>query len=102
MPIYEYECLNCGRHEEAFQKMSDKPLAKCPHCSGKLQKLISQSSFHLKGSGWYITDYANKKNAGPPAPDANKTAAGADGGAEKSTDKTDKKQAKTAAAKSEN
>ncbi len=59
MPIYEYECTKCGQHAEAFQKLSDKPLKTCSHCSGKLQKLISQSAFHLKGSGWYVTDYAN-------------------------------------------
>jgi putative FmdB family regulatory protein len=63
MPIYEYECLKCGDVHEIIQKMSDKPLSKCPHCSGKLQKLISQSSFHLKGSGWYVTDYAKKSNS---------------------------------------
>ncbi|MFZ5573483.1 MAG: FmdB family zinc ribbon protein [Thermodesulfobacteriota bacterium] len=64
MPIYEYECMQCGVHEEVFQKLSEKPLKKCSHCSGKLHKLISQSSFHLKGSGWYVTDYANSsKNA---------------------------------------
>lgn len=57
MPIYEYECKACGIHEEVIQKFSDKPLTKCSKCSGKLQKLISQSSFHLKGSGWYVTDY---------------------------------------------
>ena len=60
MPIYEYECTKCGRIEEAMQKFSDKPLKKCKRCSGKLHKLISQSSFHLKGSGWYVTDYARK------------------------------------------
>ncbi len=60
MPIYEYECTNCGKLEEVLQKFSDKPLAKCIHCSGKLHKLVSQSTFHLKGSGWYVTDYANK------------------------------------------
>lgn len=60
MPIYEYECSKCGRIDEVLQKFSDKPLAKCRHCSGKLHKLISHSSFHLKGTGWYITDYANK------------------------------------------
>ena len=60
MPIYEYECTKCGHVHEIMQKMSDKPLTKCPECSGKLQKMISQSSFHLKGSGWYVTDYANK------------------------------------------
>ncbi len=59
MPIYEYECTQCGKIEEAIQKFSDKPLTECVHCSGKLQKLVSQSSFHLKGTGWYVTDYAN-------------------------------------------
>lgn len=57
MPIYEYECEKCGHIHEAMQKMSDKPLSKCPNCSGKLHKLISHSAFHLKGSGWYATDY---------------------------------------------
>jgi len=63
MPIYEYECSKCGRIDEIIQKFSDKPLAKCRHCSGKLHKLISHSSFHLKGTGWYITDYANKSQS---------------------------------------
>ena len=61
MPIYEYECTKCGKIEEALQKFSDKPLTKCKHCAGKLTKLVSHSSFHLKGSGWYVTDYAGKK-----------------------------------------
>ena len=63
MPIYEYECENCGNIEEAIQKFSDKPLTKCCHCSGRLHKLISHSSFHLKGTGWYVTDYAGKKSS---------------------------------------
>ncbi len=62
MPIYEYECCECGQVQEIMQKMSDKPLSKCPHCSGKVQKLISHSTFHLKGSGWYATDYANRNS----------------------------------------
>lgn len=60
MPIYEYECTKCGDIEEVLQKFSDKPLTKCKHCSGKLHKLVSQSTFHLKGTGWYVTDYADK------------------------------------------
>ena len=60
MPIYEYECDQCGKQLEVFQKISEKPLTKCSNCSGKLHKLVSQSSFHLKGSGWYATDYAKK------------------------------------------
>jgi putative FmdB family regulatory protein len=60
MPIYEYECTKCAEIEEVIQKFSDKPLVKCKLCGGKLHKLISHSSFHLKGTGWYVTDYANK------------------------------------------
>ncbi|MBW1677199.1 MAG: zinc ribbon domain-containing protein [Deltaproteobacteria bacterium] len=66
MPIYEYECTKCGRIEEAWQKFSDKPLGTCKYCSGRLHKLISQSSFHLKGTGWYATDYANKSGSSSP------------------------------------
>ena len=62
MPLYEYECAQCGQIEEALQKFSDKPLKKCRHCSGSLHKLISNSSFHLKGTGWYVTDYTKKSS----------------------------------------
>ena len=70
MPIYEYECTRCGKVEEVLQNFSDKPLTKCHNCSGKLQKLVSQSTFHLKGTGWYVTDYANK-SASTPKPSSN-------------------------------
>jgi putative FmdB family regulatory protein len=60
MPIYEYECSKCGQVTEALQKFSDDPLTECSHCHGKLKKLISHNTFHLKGSGWYVTDYASK------------------------------------------
>ncbi len=63
MPIYEYECDECGKIDEVIQKFSDVPLTTCRHCSGGLHKLISQSSFHLKGSGWYVTDYAGKSTS---------------------------------------
>jgi putative FmdB family regulatory protein len=63
MPIYEYECEKCGRFE-VIQKFSDKPLKECPHCKEKgkksaVQKAVSASAFHLKGSGWYKTDYSS-------------------------------------------
>ena len=61
MPVYEYQCTVCGRIEEAFQKISDSPLETCPHCKGHLKKIISQSTFHLKGTGWYVTDYGGAK-----------------------------------------
>jgi len=60
MPIYEYECTKCGRVSEAMQRFSDPPLAECTECHGGLRKLISMSTFHLKGSGWYVTDYSGK------------------------------------------
>lgn len=62
MPIYEYKCSKCGHQEEVLQKFSESSLTKCELCKGKLKKLISHSSFHLKGTGWYVTDYANNRN----------------------------------------
>jgi putative FmdB family regulatory protein len=59
MPIYEYHCSKCGDFE-VMQKISEKELRTCPTCRRKVTKLISSTSFHLKGSGWYITDYARK------------------------------------------
>jgi len=61
MPVYEYQCKDCGKIEEVFQKISDPVRTTCPHCRGSLNKLISQSAFHLKGSGWYVTDYGGAK-----------------------------------------
>ena len=63
MPIYEYQCTKCGEIFEAFQKITDDPLTECKICRGKVEKLISHSSFQLKGSGWYLTDYARKSSS---------------------------------------
>jgi putative FmdB family regulatory protein len=63
MPIYEYICEKCGEHLEVMQKVSDAPLRKCRKCRGKLEKVISRTSFQLKGSGWYKTDYSAKKTS---------------------------------------
>jgi len=60
MPIYEYQCTNCGYDFEIIQKIADSPLTKCKKCGGRLQKLVSNSSFVLRGTGWYKTDYAAK------------------------------------------
>lgn len=57
MPIYEYKCESCGKYFEIFQKISDPPLTECKFCKGRLNKLISNCSFQLKGNGWYVTDY---------------------------------------------
>ncbi len=60
MPIYEYSCTKCGQTVEVMQKISDSPLTECPKCGGELTKMISSTSFILKGTGWYATDYAKK------------------------------------------
>jgi len=69
MPIYEYQCQKCGTFE-ATQRITDKPLSKCPTCKGKVKKLISNTSFQLKGTGWYVTDYARKGQNGDAKSDA--------------------------------
>jgi len=67
MPIYEYRCEKCGKVTEVSQKITDPQLKKCKFCGGKLVKLISNTSFILKGSGWFKTDYKDK-----PKPNKNK------------------------------
>jgi len=64
MPIYEYQCLQCGKGFEVFSGARETTSPSCKFCSGPVKKLISVSSFHLKGSGWYVTDYARKGSAG--------------------------------------
>lgn len=61
MPIYEYKCKKCGKEYELFQKITDPAAKTCKFCNGPAYKLISLSSFHLRGSGWYVTDYGGKK-----------------------------------------
>jgi putative FmdB family regulatory protein len=61
MPIYEYECNACGDRHEFIQKFSEGPKRKCPSCGEqRLRKLISAAAFHLKGSGWYVTDFRDR------------------------------------------
>jgi putative FmdB family regulatory protein len=63
MPIYEYKCLKCGKVIELLQRRSEPPPEKCPSCGGSLKKVLSPPSLQFKGSGWYVTDYAQKKEA---------------------------------------
>jgi putative FmdB family regulatory protein len=90
VPIYEYQCSKCGEIFEAFQKITDDPLTECKFCRGKVEKLISHSSFQLKGSGWYLTDYA-KKTSGSTAPDKPKSDTGTSETAEKPKTSTESK-----------
>jgi putative FmdB family regulatory protein len=59
VPIYEYECERCEHRFEVMQKFSDRPLRKCEKCSGPVRKVLSAPGLLFKGSGWYVTDYAN-------------------------------------------
>jgi putative FmdB family regulatory protein len=94
MPVYEYECQKCGTFETT-QRITEEPLSKCPTCKGKVKKLISNTSFQLKGTGWYITDYARKGK------DAPKTENGASSSSESksSESKKESKETKTEAKK---
>ncbi|MFZ1037969.1 MAG: zinc ribbon domain-containing protein [Smithella sp.] len=86
MPIYEYKCKKCGNQFEAFQGITDPELKSCKFCKGKVQKLVSLSSFSLKGSGWYVTDYKGKK---PGATAKQKKPEQSDSSATKETAKTE-------------
>lgn len=61
MPIYEYQCKKCGKKFDVFQKITDPEVTSCGSCHGPVKKLVSLSTFHLKGAGWYVTDYGGKK-----------------------------------------
>ncbi len=81
MPVYEYECKSCGGRFEVTLKFSDPPLGACALCkSAEIRKILSPTSFVLKGSGWYATDYASDRKkseqAEKPCGDAKPAAAG--------------------------
>jgi putative FmdB family regulatory protein len=59
MPVYEYECSGCQKVFEVQQRMSDDPLSHCPECAAEVKKLVSMSSFQLKGGGWYSDGYSS-------------------------------------------
>ena len=93
MPIYEYRCTSCGFQQEHLQKMNDAPLTDCPECGkASYRKMMSAAGFHLKGAGWYATDF--KHGSKPKSKSADKTATQSD---DKPAPKSDDK----AAAKSD-
>lgn len=90
MPIYEYDCPECGRFE-TIQKFSDKPLTQCPKCKeagrkSAVERAVSASAFHLKGSGWYKTDYASGSSGGTTASGSSKTNSGDSSGKSSSSE----------------
>ena len=60
VPLYEYQCAKCGRRTEKIENVSGPHLKKCPHCGGKVERLLTAPAIQFKGSGWYVTDYAAK------------------------------------------
>jgi putative FmdB family regulatory protein len=61
MPLYEYECTTCHRHTEKIQKFSDPEITVCPHCDGKLERVLSAPAVSFKGGGWFADGYGNAK-----------------------------------------
>jgi putative FmdB family regulatory protein len=100
MPIYEYKCAACGHQEEHLQKVSEKPLAKCPACGKKkYRKQLSASGFQLKGSGWYATDFKSSGKKTEEKKTEAKSETKAEGKTESKTEtKADSKKAESAAA----
>ncbi|MBY0274635.1 zinc ribbon domain-containing protein [Candidatus Binatia bacterium] len=103
MPIYEYNCPKCGDFDQ-MQKITDGPLKKCPTCKAKVTKLISNPAFHLKGGGWYITDYGRKDGGGgggaseSKSDDSGSSSSSSETKSEKKEKKADKKGSSASAA----
>lgn len=94
MPIYEYQCRECGANIEKRQSVTDEPLKVCEACGGELEKKISLSGFQFKGAGWYVTDYASKNGKTTEKSSAGESTASTDT-ASKSKDDTSSATAKT-------
>lgn len=96
MPLYEYQCEQCGEQFEVMQKFSDEPLTTHERCGGRVHRLLSAPALQFKGSGWYVTDYARAKSgdngsapkAGGPA---GKSSGASESGAESSSTASEKK-----------
>jgi putative FmdB family regulatory protein len=78
MPIYEYSCPRCGVFEIAG-RIKESALKKCPTCNSKVERLVSRTSFVLKGSGWYATDYPRVNGAAKPESDKSESTTAAKG-----------------------
>ena len=86
MPIYEYLCEKCGARTEVLQRITDEPPKRCKQCRGKLEKLVSKTSFQLKGSGWYQSDYSSKPKEQSGGSDEKKTSEEKKSSEDKKTD----------------
>jgi putative FmdB family regulatory protein len=95
MPIYEYRCQHCGVFEVS-QRITEGPLTTCPTCEGEVHRLISLTSFVLKGSGWYATDYARSTDKSESGGDSGTKEAGANGSDKAATSPSDSSKTETA------
>lgn len=99
MPLYEYKCQKCGTQFEKIERFSDKPLETHDgDCGGRVERLISSPSFHFKGSGWYVTDYAKGGSSSPKS--SNSESKSESKGETKSETKTESKPAPAASSDS--
>ena len=94
MPLYEYVCDACGHRFEVIRKFSDAPLDRCPKCGGPIHKLQSAPAFHLKGTGWYITDYG-RKDSGSSGGESGESKSGGSGESKSETKTGEKSESKT-------
>lgn len=93
MPIYEYHCPKCGDFDQ-MRKITDAPLKKCPTCKAKVTKQISNPAFHLKGGGWYITDYGRKDGGKSESKSADEAGGSSEAKSDKPTETAEKKEKK--------
>ena len=102
MPLYEYQCAKCGRRTEKIENVAGPHLKKCPHCGGKVERVVTAPAIQFKGSGWYVTDYAGKSGAKdgatePPASTEKKDSPGGkDAGSKESSSAKESKEKKPA------
>ena len=91
LPLYEYQCVKCGKKTEKIEGVAGPHLKKCPHCGGKVERLQSAPAIQFKGSGWYVTDYAGKSSA--------RESGSSDSSSSEKADKSDKQDKKDLPAK---
>jgi len=99
MPIYEYQCQNCGRHFEKRQSVTEEPLSECEKCGGRVEKQWSLSGFQFKGEGWYVTDYASKKGGTKEGPSKESSSSESTTSSDSASKTKSEKPAKTGATK---
>jgi putative FmdB family regulatory protein len=102
LPLYEYQCAKCGRRIEKIENVAGPHLKKCPHCGGKVERVVTAPAIQFKGSGWYVTDYAGKSSAKDGATEATAStgktdsSGGKDAGSKESSSAKESKEKKPA------